>query len=137
MPTSPKHLKEQGGFLLLSKQATMKLKPLMPTLRERKRYIAFEIIAERPISCSACAHALQQASIQMFGTIGTAAMGMRLLSRRYQSNTGIIRVSHTHCHQARAVLAYVDRIEGINCVIRSIQTSGMVQRAVDALYKTR
>jgi RNase P/RNase MRP subunit POP5 len=86
----------------------------MPSLRERKRYLAFEILSERQIKdFKAVSHAITDKALEFIGELGCAEAGMMVLSDKYNQDTqrGLIRVNNKSLDKLRATLALVDQID--------------------------
>jgi len=119
--------KERGIF---SKMATTKLKPSM---REKKRYVVFEIIAPKKIRDYFAVHtAIMNSAQELLGQKGMANAGMMMLKDRFDPDVqkGVIRVGHKHVDDLRASLALVKGIEGQDVIVRSIGTSGILKKAL-------
>ena len=106
------------------------MRPLLPTLKERKRYIAFRVLADTAVAREACTHAIMQSVRGLFGEMGAARMGPMVL--RYRGNSGLLRVAHDRVDHARAALAFTSVAGDVPCTIQSIQASGVLARANEA-----
>lgn len=109
-----------------------KIKPLMPSLRERKRYLAFEIISERPIKdFKAVEAAIQAKSLEFIGELGCAEAGIMILNDKYnpQNQRGVIRVNNKNLNRLRATLALIEQIDNTNVIVKSVGASGMLNKA--------
>ncbi len=109
-----------------------KIKPLLPSLRERKRYLAFEIISESPIlDFKAVERAIQDKSLEFLGILGCAEAGIMVLNDKYnpENQRGLIRVSHTSVDKLRASLMMIEKIEDKNVIVRSVGVSGILKKA--------
>ena len=55
-----------------------RLKPIMPSLREKKRYIAFEVISKNPVKdYLEVYNAIFNSSLELFGTMETSKSGLK------------------------------------------------------------
>jgi len=107
-------------------------KALLPSLREKKRYLAFEIISKGKISgFSAISTAINESALDYLGTKGAAVAGIILLKERYdpQRQRGIIRVNHKNVDHLRASLCFVESIGEGPVIVHSIGTSGILKKA--------
>lgn len=108
------------------------LKQLPPTLREKKRYVVFEVISRRkilPLSRAAKAIAMSYASLH--GQRGSAKAGLIYLAKRSddERQRGMLRVSRNSVTELKAALTLVREIEGQEAITRSVGTSGMLRKA--------
>ncbi len=106
---------------------------ILPTLKEKRRYVLFEVIAEDKVKFSAgeAMEAVADAYRLLFGVVGLAKAGMLMIPEKwsYEKQRGIFRVSHTGADNLKAALASVRAIKGKNVILRSLTTSGTVRKA--------
>lgn len=114
-----------------------KIKPLIPTLREKKRYISFEIISRQNFDFSSVKKAIFDEYKKLFGEKGFCDAGLIMLSNKYfeDKKSGIIRVSHKKTESLRVTLASILKINGHDVIIKSIITSGMLNKAEKSINK--
>jgi RNase P/RNase MRP subunit POP5 len=102
-----------------------KIKPIMPSLKEKKRYIAYEVISESEAKpgTQAVEKAITDSLLEFVGELGTAQAGILF------PKPGIIKVSHTSTEQAKAAIALVKQINGKQVALRTLGASGMLNKA--------
>jgi len=108
------------------------LKPLLPTLKEKKRYLAFEIISKSKVKAfSEVSRAIWSSTLSFAGTKGAARMGMWVFPEKYnpEKQRGLIRVSHRSLDELKASLALIKNIEEQPVIVRSIGASGIMEKA--------
>ena len=66
------------------------MRALLPTLKEKKRYILFEIISKDKITKDECGDAINKSCKELLGTLGCAKAGISFLKETYKNNKGII-----------------------------------------------
>jgi ribonuclease P/MRP protein subunit POP5 len=103
------------------------LKILPPSLRERKRYLAIEIITERDVSREELLREIFAATGSLFGDIGSSECGLRLLD--FEKQKGILRCSHMMAERSRAALATITSIGGQRAIVHVLGISGTVRGA--------
>ncbi len=109
-----------------------KLKPILPSLREKKRYLVFEIISKERISdANAVSNAIYSHSLQFLGLLGAAKAGVMVLSNKWNANTqrGIIKVGHKYADALKAALVFIKKIENSEVIFRSLGMSGILRKA--------
>jgi ribonuclease P/MRP protein subunit POP5 len=107
------------------------LKPLLPSLKEKKRYLAFEIVSKSKIKAfSEVSKAIWSSTLSFSGTKGAAEMGIWVFPEQYNTSAqrGLIRVSHKSLDELRASLALIKTIEEQPVVVRSIGASGIMAK---------
>ncbi len=104
----------------------------MPVLRERKRYLAFEILSEKGIeSIGAVAKAVWKNTLSYIGELGCSEAGIMILEDKYNKKRqrGLIRVNHKSMDRLRATLTMIDQIDGQKVLVRSVGASGILKKA--------
>ena len=109
-----------------------KLKPILPSLREKKRYLTFEIISKGKIDdFSVVSNAIWANLLSFTGELGAAKSGVWLLVDKYNEKTqrGIIKVSNKYVNELKASLSLIKEIDKKQVIVRSIIVSGMMNKA--------
>jgi len=109
-----------------------KLKAILPSLREKKRYLAFQIVSKGKIKqFSSVSKAVWQGMLSFNGTRGAAQAGIWLLPEKYNERLqrGIVRVNHKSVDALKAGLALVQEVDNMPAIVRSIGVSGSLKKA--------
>ena len=117
-----------------------KLKPILPSLREKKRYLVFEVISKEKINdIDAVSNAISQASLQFLGQFGAAKAGIVVLNNKWDQDNqrGIMKVSHKHVDDVKASLVFAKKIGNKDVIIRSLGVSGILKKAENNYLKNR
>jgi ribonuclease P/MRP protein subunit POP5 len=117
-----------------------KLKPVLPSLREKKRYIVFEVITKEKInSAELVSNTIWKCSLQLLGQLGTAKAGLMVLNNKWnpQLQRGVIKVSHKHVDAVKAALTFADKINDTDVIFRSVGVSGILRKAEESYLKTQ
>lgn len=111
-----------------------KIKAILPSLREKKRYLAFEVVSKGRIKdFSSVSKAIWQGMLLFNGTKGAAQAGIQPLPEKYNPimQKGIIRVDHKHIDSLKAGLATIQDVESVPAVVRSLGVSGSLKKATN------
>jgi ribonuclease P/MRP protein subunit POP5 len=108
----------------------MKVKPMLPTLREKKRYLAFEAISDQKNDFGTIEASILASISECVGTIDMAKAGVMVLSDNWNKDTqrGIIRINHKFVDKVKFALA---KIRG-KVIFRSLTVSGVLGKAQKA-----
>lgn len=112
--------------------AKAKIKPLLPSLREKKRYLAYEVISGGHFNDAVSASkAILDASNEFLGSLGMAKAGILPLYDKWnpEMQRGIMRVNNKHADGLKASLIFVKNIEGKEAVVKSVGASGILKKA--------
>jgi len=115
-----------------------KLKPVLPSLREKKRYLVFEVISKEKINdVNSVSNAIWHCSLQFLGQLGVAKAGLMVLDNKWnpQIQRGIIKVSNRHVDAVKAALTFADKIDNKDAIFRSIGVSGILKKAENKFLK--
>lgn len=118
--------------------AKNKLKAIMPSMRERKRYVAFQIISKEPVGpFKAVSDAIKYGCLRFLGELGVAKAGILILSDKFdeKEQKGLIRINHKYVNELKGALALIKNINGIDVIARSIGTSGIIKKAEERYLK--
>ena len=116
--------------------ANKSVKQVLPSLREKKRYLAFEIISESKIdNINAVSDAIIAAVHGFIGSLGAAKAGILVLQDKWNSKSqkGVIRVGHKHVDQLKGSLTLIDKINNTKTIVRSIGLSGVLNKVTDLI----
>lgn len=109
-----------------------KLKSLMPSLKEKKRFIVFEIISNNQIKdFKKVYQAIWQKSNEFLGKFETAKAGLWLLGDKWseKKQKGILKINNKYVDKVKAVFTMITDIEKQKIIIRSIGVSGILNKA--------
>ncbi len=127
--------KGEPKVILLGQKLQMakaKIKPLLPSLREKKRYLAFEVISRYRFNDAVnVSKAISDAANDFLGDFGMAKAGILPLNDKWNENMqrGIMRVNNKHVDDLKASLIFVKNIEGKGAIVKSVGASGILRKA--------
>ena len=112
---------------------------LSPTLREKKRYLAFEVISSQKIPFQDLSNAMWHAILNYMGELGAAEAGAWIMKNTWsdEKQVGMIRCSHTSVEKIRAALALLNRIGDAPVIVRVIGVSGTIKAAEKKYFGAR
>lgn len=105
------------------------MKRLLPSLRAKKRYLAFELISEEPASRNDIVREVISCASSLLGDITTSDCDIKVLG--FEDGKGILQCSHTRVKETRAALATLTRIHGKRATLHVLGASGTVKRATE------
>lgn len=105
----------------------MKGKPLLPSLKQKKRYVVFEIIAKDKLVYRDVKKAIKQTLLTFLGELGYAKAGIMFIDK-YKNKHGLIKVNHKHVNELKAGLTLVKKICGKKVIVKSVITSGTIKK---------
>jgi ribonuclease P/MRP protein subunit POP5 len=111
------------------------MKKVIPSLREKKRYLVFEVISKGKIAREHVMATVKNAYMSYLGQLEAGKAGVIVLGECYdeERQRGIIKVGHRHLDSLRASLSLARLSGGEPVIIRSMLVSGILGKAKDCL----
>ncbi len=106
----------------------MKQKPLLPSLKEKKRYLVFEVLSETTPSRIDIQKAIAIGIKDFIGMLGMAKAGILFLETEKPTH-GIIRVTTKYVDAVKAAFCLLRNINKSPVIVRSVGLSGTLQKA--------
>lgn len=100
------------------------MKVLPPTMRENKRYLAFELIADGQVSRDELIREIFSASGSLLGDLGSSECNIWLFA--FDDLKGVVSCEREHVWQTRAVLATITNVKGKKVSFHILGVSGTV-----------
>ncbi|VVB90610.1 Ribonuclease P protein component 2 [uncultured archaeon] len=101
----------------------------LPVLREKKRYIAFEVISSQSVNRQELWMEIVNSVNSLFGDKGMSEINAGLLS--FDGKYGLLRCQRDRTTDARAALACVNRVRNDRVSIAVLGISGTVRGATE------
>lgn len=126
-------MRDKGKWTIVSRLNNMKgkIKPLMPSLRERKRYLAYEVMSKYKFNDAIhISKVILDAAREFLGSIGMANAGILALNDKWDKELqrGLLRVNNKHVNNLKASLIFIKTIEGKEAIVKSVGASGILKK---------
>jgi len=104
-------------------------KPLPPSLRGRRRYIAYQVISEDKFIFQDLINSIWHSLLNLLGELGASQADIWIVKDTYdeKKQIGIIRCSHNNVEQVRTALALIERIGDVRVVVKVLGISGSIK----------
>lgn len=106
----------------------LSLKPIPPTLRGKKRYIAFRLECENPLREKEVFEAVWKTFFELFGSVGTARQKLWPIMFSEKQGIAVIRCSLECLHEAKAGILFIKEVHGKPASPRILLVSGSMKR---------
>lgn len=97
---------------------------LLPSLKQKKRYVVFEIISEKKFTFSEVKEEVDKTLLLFFGQLGLAKTSPLLIKEKYKNNKFIIKINHQYVDELKAALMLNKKMR-----MKSLITSGTLKKA--------
>ncbi len=115
----------------------MKPKSLSPTLRERKRYVVFEVISDNSnLDVSSISNEILKSFLAFAGTLNVGKAGPIFLNNKFNHTLkrGIVRIEHNYVDHFKSSLLFVKQIGNDSVIIKSVGVSGIIKKALQRYF---
>jgi len=106
------------------------MKPLLPSLREKKRYIVFDV-KTNDFDKKKVENTIVETALKFIGELGISKAGFMFLSDSWDENKGIIKVNSKYVDEIKMVLGLVKG----NIIVNPIGVSGTLKRAKEKFMR--
>ncbi|MEM3374092.1 MAG: Rpp14/Pop5 family protein [Candidatus Woesearchaeota archaeon] len=121
----------------------MKGKPLLPTLRQKKRYVVYDYISEKELDDNKVFYAILSSFKELFGKLELVKANIKKIQLLEKSqkkkknnitnetkiiNLKILRINNKYLNHLRLAMANVYEIDGIKIIIYTTKTSGLINK---------
>ena len=111
----------------------------LPSMREKKRYIVFTVISERPVDYDFVRDALWNSMTHWIGEAGLAKAGIRLVKNLWDRNgqRGFIQVHPKYVDAVKVSMGLIHQLGDQRVIFQSIRVSGTIKSGKSASKVTR
>jgi ribonuclease P/MRP protein subunit POP5 len=116
-----------------------KPKFLSPTLRYKKRYVAYKAISEKNVDFQDLYNAIWKSLVEYLGEKGVSETRIWVIKNTYdtEKKMGLIRCAHTGTDNVRAGLSFVQKVGDIPVVVQVVGVSGTIKAAKQKFFGER
>lgn len=108
--------------------AKPKIKPILPSLREKKRYILFEVVSDKSIDAEAIKLAVKNKLKECLGVFGLMDAGILIVHNSFTENKGVLRTNTKSVDKVKAALGLIDRIGKEDADVKVLKVSGILKK---------
>lgn len=104
---------------------------LMPTLKQKKRYVAFEIIAGTKFSFPEIKEEMERAMKDFWGSSGISRAGPMILEEKFnfEKQKFLVKVNHKFVDELVSALILSKSIKNKPIIVKSVIVSGTLKKA--------
>ena len=111
-------------------KAKHKVNALKPSMRERRRYVAFEATSEKPLPFDADKLIIARMN-ELLGVFESAKAGILRVKYNQKNQRGLIRVDRKFVDKTRACFVMIKEVAGTPVLLRTLRVSGMLNNALE------
>ncbi|KYK26342.1 hypothetical protein AYK26_05100 [Euryarchaeota archaeon SM23-78] len=104
-----------------------KVNPLKSSMREKKRYLAYEIISNQPLSRDADKALINQIKA-LLGVFSAGKAGIMSVTYNAVKQRGVLRVDRKFVDNIRSCFVMIKHINNQEVLVRTLRVSGMINK---------
>ncbi len=104
-----------------------KVNPLKPSMREKKRYMVYEIMSNQPVK--GADKALITRIKELLGVFSASKAGVTSVKYNSTKQRGVLRVDRKFVDQIRSCFVMIKNLNNQEVLIRTLRVSGMLNKA--------
>jgi len=108
------------------------LKPILPSLREKNRYVVFKVNSNEKLGFGEVKKGVENGCFKLMGQLNMARAGLRVMDE-WENNKGVIKVSNKYLDEVHAGLLFIQGINGKKAGVESVYVSGVLNKAKERL----
>ena len=105
------------------------MKPILPTLKEKKRYLVFEIISEDKISKDVAQKTIMSECLKFLGELGISRSGLMIVNDQWSKNKGIIKTNNKYLDEVKLALSLIKKMDNKKIIVNIVGVSGILKKA--------
>ena len=104
---------------------------LLPALRQKKRYVVFEILADDSFSFLDIKEPVEGAMKEFWGQLGLSKAVPMLLKEKFSNKKQrfIVKVNNKYVDELISAIILIKKIKNTPVIIKSVITSGILKKA--------
>jgi RNase P/RNase MRP subunit POP5 len=107
-----------------------KVNTLRACMRDKKRYVAFEMVSDKPLPGDADKLLIRKIN-ELLGAFNSAKASIMRVKYDPKLQKGLLRVDRAFVDFVRACFVMIKNINGEKVLIRTLYVSGMLNKAAD------
>ncbi|MEM7826263.1 MAG: Rpp14/Pop5 family protein [Candidatus Aenigmatarchaeota archaeon] len=106
-----------------------KPKTLIPTLREKERYVKFKVISEQPISYVDLESAIWNLFLDFYGELGVSEISLWVIKNLWdeKEQVGVIKCNNKSVQKVLTGLNFIQRLGDSRVIFKILKISGTIK----------
>ena len=105
------------------------MNPIPLSLRDKKRYLVFELVSDGFLSAKNVSFALKNHFLKLFGELGLSKMNYLFIAFNEKTKKGILKCRHTATDDLKAGVLLLKEVNLLKVIPKTLKTSGTVKKA--------
>lgn len=104
---------------------------LQPTLKQKKRYVVFEIIADQRFAFPEVKEEIEKAMKDFWGSSGLAKSCPMILEEKFnpEKQKFLVKINHRYVDELKSAMILIKSIKNKPIIVKSVIVSGTLKKA--------
>ncbi len=104
------------------------MKPILPSLREKKRYMVYQVISKQPVKFKETQQAIEKEVTKTLGTLEMAKANFTILPD-WSGQKGLIKVNNKYVNKVRTAMMFLRNINKAKAITKIVRISGTIKKS--------
>ena len=108
---------------------------LLSSLKEKKRYVVFEVKGENEFSLADVETAVDTAVNEFLGQLGKSKAGVMLIREKWSAKKRrfLMKVNNKYVDELKSAMLFIKRIKNKPVIVESVLVTSTIKKAHDAI----
>ncbi|MAF99066.1 MAG: hypothetical protein CMH61_00485 [Nanoarchaeota archaeon] len=108
---------------------------LLSSLKEKKRYVVFEIKADKNLTLSDVEKVVDSAVNEFLGQLGKSKAGVMFIREKWNAKTQrfLMKVNNKYVDELKSAMLFIKRIKNKPVIVESVLVTSTIKKAHDAI----
>ncbi|MBU0762750.1 MAG: hypothetical protein KKD39_06960 [Candidatus Altiarchaeota archaeon] len=107
-----------------------------PTIRERNRYLTFEILCDKAVDRKTLVDAVWSVMLRLYGEVGTSKTSLWVMDWDETAKKGIVKVNRASIDLLRSSLVLLKEIKGGKVAVNVYRVSSTLKKARETMQRS-
>lgn len=122
---------------MMGESKIQKLKPILPSIKEKKRYLVYKIVCEQKIDIRDAKQAIDRQNLKFLGELLMSRANIMHINDLYNQNTGVIRVDNKYLNELKMSISLIRQINNKKAIVNPIYVSGVLAKIKKRYFNLR
>ena len=119
----------------MGEKKIQKIRPIIPSLKEKKRYVVYNIISDTDISFTDAKQTIDSQNLKFLGELTVSRANIMHINELYNNNTGVIRVDNKYLNELKVSISLIKEIRQKKATVNPIFVSGVLNKIKNRYFR--
>lgn len=119
----------------MGEKKIQKIKQIIPSLKEKKRYVVYNIISDSKVDFMDAKDAIDSQNLRFLGELTLSKANIMHINELYDNNKGVIKVDNKYLNELKMSLSLIKEIKAKKAIVNPIFVSGVLKKIKNKYFK--